>query len=92
MSQPVMPPNTGEPTNITAFEARQLVHAELAAVTDSLIAEHAGQVPAGAVIRCVAQAREQLLRAGVRTGLAVAVESMARSRLRDMGQPHRMVT
>ena len=57
-------------------------------MTASLVAEYAGQVPAGTVIRCVAQAREQLLRADVRHGLAVAVESMARSRLRTMGQAH----
>ena len=93
MSQPAMrPPNADEPTSITTFEVRQSVHAELVAVTDTLIAEHSGQVPAGTVIRCVAQAREQLLRAGVRAGLAIAVESMARTRLRGIGQPHRLAT
>ena len=86
------PPDFSEPTSITTFEARQSVHADLAAVTDTLIAEHAGHVPAGTVIRCVAQAREQLLRAGVRAGLAIAVESMARTRLRGVGQAHPIAT
>ena len=92
VGSPGTPPEVGEPTSVTAFEARQSVHAELAAVTDTLIAEHSSHVPAGTVIRCVAQAREQLLRAGVRAGLAIAVESMARTRLRGVGQAHHLAT
>lgn len=38
-------------------------------------------VPAGVVIACVVRCRDELMRAGVRTGLAVAAESMARARL-----------
>ena len=61
---------------------------ELHEVTTSLIAEFAGRVPAGTVIRCVAKAREQLLRAGVRAGLATATESSARNSLTTLGSPH----
>jgi hypothetical protein len=44
-------------------------------------------VPAGTVIRAVAQTRERLLGAGVRAGLVVAVESMTRARLERFMNP-----
>jgi len=58
-------------------------------VTASLIAEFAGRLPAGTVIRCVARAREQLLGSGVRSGLTLAAESMARLRLSELLPAHR---
>jgi len=61
----------------------------MADVVSSLIAEFAGQVPAGTVIRCVARSREQLLGSGVRSGLAAAAESMARLRLSQLVPAHR---
>ena len=79
-------------TELTGFEVRQSAHAELVALTESLIAEYSGRIPAGTVIRCVAQAREQLLRAGVRAGLAAAVESMTHIRLRTIGPAHEAMT
>lgn len=60
-------------------------------VTDALIAEHAGSVPAHTVARHVAQAREELLAAGVRAGIAAAVEAMARTRLRGLTPAHGVV-
>lgn len=63
------------------FEARRSTHGALMALSVSLVEEFSGQVPAGRVIGSVANARERLLAAGVRTGLAVAVESMTRARL-----------
>ena len=73
---------------MTRFEARQTTHSELESVTSTLIAEFSGVVPAGTVIRCVAQAREQLLDSGVRAGLAAATESAARIRLRQLCPAH----
>jgi hypothetical protein len=66
---------------VTAFEARRSTHGALMALSVSLVEEFSGQVPAGTVIGCIAQARERLLAAGVRAGLVVAVESMTRGRL-----------
>lgn len=66
---------------MTGFEARRSTHGALMALSVSLVEEFSGQVPAGRVIGSVANARERLLAAGVRTGLAVAVESMTRARL-----------
>jgi hypothetical protein len=71
-----------------SVEARRVARAELIAVTETLIAEFAGSVPAGTVIRHLALAREQLLAAGVRAGLAAAAEAMARLRLATLVVPH----
>jgi hypothetical protein len=57
------------------------VREELRLITSRLIKEFAGRLPAGTVIRCVANAREQLFRSGVRDGLATATEAAARRRL-----------
>jgi hypothetical protein len=73
----------------SSVEFRSATRQELIDVTSSLIAEFAGLVPPGSVIRCVARAREQLLRSGVRAGLAVATESMARLRLSELLPAHR---
>ena len=73
---------------MSSFEARQVMREQLRSVTASLIAEFAGDVPAGAVIRCVARARDELLRSGVDTGLPAAAEAMARLKLRTLVAPH----
>jgi hypothetical protein len=67
--------------DLTSYEVRRSARDELIAVTEELIAEFAGRVPAGTVIRHLALAREQLLADGVRAGVAVAAEAMARMRL-----------
>jgi hypothetical protein len=74
---------------VNAVEARWATREDLQKVTSSLIAEFAGRLPAGTVIRCVARAREQLLVSGMRSGLAVAAESMARLRLSALLPAHR---
>lgn len=55
-------------------------------VTEVLVREAYPLRSAGTVISCVLRCRDELLRAGVRAGLADAAESMARSRL---GMPRR---
>jgi len=79
----------GAPEASSTAETRRATRQDLSEVTNSLIAEFAGRLPAGTIIRCVAQAREQLLRSGLRTGLAVAAESMARIRLSEILPAHR---
>ncbi len=79
------------PVDVSGYEARRSAAHELAAVTDMLIAEFAWALPAGTVVRRVARAREQLLDAGVRAGLAVAVETMARARLRELLPAHNVI-
>lgn len=49
--------------------------------TEALIREFAPVASAGAVIATVSRCRDELVRAGVRAGLAAAAESMARARL-----------
>jgi hypothetical protein len=51
------------------------------AMAESLVAEYAGRVSAGTVLRCVARSREHLLRTGVREGLVAATEAAVRVRL-----------
>lgn len=70
------------------LEARRSSRGDVMAVTDRLIAEFAGALPAGTVMRHVCRAREQLLATGVRAGLAVAAEAMARTRLRTLLSAH----
>ncbi len=72
----------------TRLAARRSAEHDLVAVTDLLIAEFAGILPAGTVIRHVARAREQLLGSGVRTGLATAAEALARRRLSTLVPAH----
>jgi hypothetical protein len=50
--------------------------------TEDLIREFQPMLSAGTVIATVARCRDELVRSGVRAGLATAVESMARTRLR----------
>ena len=71
-------------TTTTRHDARQAAHEQLQVVTGSLICEFAAHLSPGTVIGHVARAREQLLGAGVRSGLAAAAESMARARLRQL--------
>jgi hypothetical protein len=68
-------------TPTAGFEVRRSTRDPLIALSVSLADEFSDRVPAGTVIRSVAQAREGLLAAGVRAGLVVAVESMTRARL-----------
>ena len=68
-------------TCCTAFEARRHAKEGLDSATRSLMVEFAEIVPAGTVLRVVARAREDLLRSGVRQGLASATYAMARHRL-----------
>lgn len=64
-----------------SFETRRSTHDDLLALSLAMTDEFSGRVPAGTVIRTVAVARERLLAAGVRDGLVVSVESMARALL-----------
>lgn len=60
---------------------RHASYAEMLAMTENLVAEYAGRVPAGTVIACVARTREQLMRSGIRHGLVPATEAATRRRL-----------
>ena len=74
-----------EPTDaVTVSEVRRSTRSELRQLSVALADEFSGRVAVGAVIRHVAEARERLLRAGVRAGLVVAVESMTRARLEQL--------
>ena len=73
---------------VPPLEGHRPARYDLVAVANALIAEFAGLLPADAVVRRVGDAREQLLAAGVRAGLAIAVESTARSRLLALVPPH----
>ena len=53
----------------------------LGTLTVQLVAEFAGLLPAGSVIRCVGRCRESLAGMGVQAGLVLAVEGMARGLL-----------
>lgn len=57
---------------------RETQRAALATLTVGLVAEFAEYLPPGSVIRCVARCRESLSGMGVRDGLALAKEGMAR--------------
>ena len=72
----------------TVHGARRAAHGELQAVSSRLIAEFAGQLPAGTVIGQVARAREQLLTSGLTSGLAAAAEALARARLSQLLPVH----
>ena len=63
------------------FLERQRLRDEMVAMTESLVAEFGGLLPAGAVIRCVARSRERMLATGVRAGLVAATEAAARRSL-----------
>lgn len=54
---------------------------DLLARTEALIREFQPSLSAGAVITTVLTCRTELMRTGVRRGLAIAAEAMARSRL-----------
>jgi hypothetical protein len=57
---------------------REAQQAAWAMLTMRLVAEFSDRLPAGSVIRCVARCRESLSGMGVRDGLVLAVEGMAR--------------
>jgi hypothetical protein len=73
---------------MTKFEAREAARSELLSATSRLIAAFAGSLSAATVVRHIARAREELLRAGVRAGLAVAAESAAEARLLTLLPAH----
>ena len=54
---------------------------DLLARTETLIREFQPSLSAGTVITTVVSCRNQLMRSGVRRGLAIAAEAMARARL-----------
>jgi hypothetical protein len=54
---------------------------DLVAGTETLIREFQASLPAGTVITTLVSCRDELVRTGVRQGLAIAAEAMARSRL-----------
>lgn len=62
---------------------RQAQRAAVATLTHRLVAEFAGRVSPGSVIGCVARCRRSLTAMGVRDGLELAVEGMARGVLLD---------
>lgn len=63
---------------MTAPIERALLRNDMLAMTEALVAEFAGNFPAGSVIRCVSRCREELMRSGVRIGLVEATEEAAR--------------
>ena len=65
----------------SAHEARRALRNDLLAMTEALVAEFAGLVPAGTVLSCVSRCREDLLRSGLRAGLVEATEAAARRML-----------
>lgn len=85
-----MPHGTVHATTVPAFrDFADLIKDErrhLTDVTEVLVREAYPLRSAGTVITCVMRCRDELLRAGVRAGLADAAESMARARL---GMPRR---
>jgi hypothetical protein len=54
--------------------------------TEVLVREFSPQLPAGTVIRAVTRCRAELLRAGVRRGLAGAAEDIARDQLQRLAE------
>jgi hypothetical protein len=54
---------------------------DLLARTEILVREFGPGLPAPTVISTVERCRDELVRTGVRRGLAIAAEAMARSRL-----------
>ncbi len=60
---------------------------DLIDVSDALVAEYDGLLPAGAVLRCVARCRDELLALRLGDGLSVTLEAMARRRLRARVAP-----
>ncbi|WP_461021833.1 hypothetical protein [Thalassiella azotivora] len=71
-------PRTGERAGAAVVVAERQ---ELLRRTELLVRELSGRVSAGAVISCVVRCADELVRLGVRSGLADAVEAMARARL-----------
>ena len=67
---------------------RARLRADMYSLADALVAEFGALLPAGTVTRQVARAREELLSAGVRAGLLVATETMARHRLMALVPAH----
>ena len=57
---------------------RQAQRAAWAMLTARLVAEFSDRLPPGSVIRCVARCRDSLAGMGVRDGLVLAAEGMAR--------------
>ena len=75
------------PREAAPFLAALSSRLDLLDVTHRLVGEFEGRVAAGAVLRCVARCRDEVLRAGTQVGLPEAVEAMARRRLELRGSP-----
>lgn len=57
------------------------IHDDLIALTDRLIAQYSGALPAGAVMRCVSRTYQELRIAGVRDDVLSRTEQVARTQL-----------
>ncbi len=71
--------------------ARQQTREQMREVSERLVAEFAAVVPADRVLSCIATAREELMRSGIRTGLAAATEASVRLRLSQTSPAHERV-
>jgi hypothetical protein len=69
-------------------DTRRRARREMDDVSTLLIRDFGHLVPAATVSRHLARAREELLAAGVRAGLAHAAEAMARARLMRIVPAH----
>lgn len=58
---------------------------EVLVVTERLLREYGPQFSSAAVLACIADCDAMLRAAGVRNGLAIALESMVAARLREPG-------
>ena len=68
------------PASATARTSR--MEREVLVVTERLLREYSRQFPPAAVLACIADCDAMLRAAGVRNGLAIALESMVAARLR----------
>lgn len=74
---------------MTAADGRQRHREALLAMSERLIAEYAGTIPAGSVMRTVARCHAEALHAGGRRGAVVGqVEHAARARLAAIVPAH----
>jgi hypothetical protein len=65
---------------------------DLLARTATLVREFEPSLSAGTVVTTVRRCRNELVRTGVRRGLAIAAEAMARSRLRATTELNQLKT
>jgi hypothetical protein len=77
-------------TGESIFAQRQHVREQMLAMTERLVADYSGVVPAGSVMRCVSRLWLQLRQAGQDGDVVAAVEAAARRRLAE-GRPAHVV-